>query len=136
MANTDGQILKELRMEPLIIEATGDTPLVNFNTQTNTFVIAEKSLPANAVEFYEPVIFWITEYLKNPNDNTYFDFKLDYFNTSSSKQIARLLKSMQDAQKKDKVTIRWFYEEDDTDMLESGMLYAKLIDLEFEFIEY
>jgi hypothetical protein len=123
-------------MEPLIIEATGDTPLVNFNVQTNTFVIAEKSLPANAVEFYDAVIAWIHEYLKNPNDNTFFDFKLDYFNTSSSKQIARLLKVIQDSGKKNKITIRWFYEEDDTDMLESGMLYAKLIDLNFEFIEY
>ncbi|MCK5536352.1 MAG: DUF1987 domain-containing protein, partial [Bacteroidales bacterium] len=86
-------------MEPLIIEATGDTPLINFNIQDNTFVIAEKSLPANAVEFFDPIISWISDYLIKPNDNTCFDFKLDYFNTSSSKQIARLLKGIQDSGK-------------------------------------
>jgi len=123
-------------MEPILLNATGDTPLINFNPQTNTFVLAEKSLPANAVEFYDPLIKWFKEYLKKPNEKTYVDFKLDYFNTSSSKQIARFLKAIQDASTKDNITIRWFYEEDDSDMLESGMLYARLIDVNFEFIEY
>lgn len=123
-------------MEPILLNATGDTPLINFNPQTNTFVLAEKSLPANAVEFYDPLIKWFKEYLKKPNEKTYVDFKLDYFNTSSSKQIARFLKAIQDSPTKDNITIRWFYEEDDSDMLESGMLYARLIDVNFEFIEY
>ncbi len=123
-------------MEPLLIDATGDTPLINFNPQTNTFVIAEKSLPANAVDFFNTIINWFKEYLKNPNENTYVDFKLDYFNTSSSKQIARFLKTIQDSNYEDRITVRWFYEEDDSDMLESGMLYARLIDINFEFIEY
>lgn len=125
-----------LRMEPLVIESGGDTPYVNFNPETNTFLIAEKSLPANAVEFYEPVFAWLAQYLKNPNENTFFDFKLDYFNTSSSKQIARFFKFIADSPHKERVAVRWFYEEDDSDMLDSGLLYAKLIDINFEFIEY
>ena len=78
-------------MEPLIKEATVDTPKVVMDAEKGIFLLAQMSLPEDAVDFYTPVIQWITEYAKNPNPETVFEMKLDYFNTASSKQLIQIL---------------------------------------------
>lgn len=63
--------------------------------------------------------------------------KMEYFNTSSSKCIYDLLKDVKSLKNKGKkVSVRWYYDEDDEDMLEAGEDYSDLLDLPFMFIEY
>ena len=63
--------------------------------------------------------------------------KMEYFNTSSSKCIYDLLKEVKSLENKGKeVVVRWYYDEDDEDMLEAGEDYSDLLDLHFRFIEY
>ena len=119
-------------MNNLIIEATEETPKIHLKKDTNEFVISERSLPENAVEFYTPVFEWIEEYQKNPNKETIFDFKLDYFNTASAKQITKLLLMLEGLQRLNKVKIRWFFKKGDLDIKSSGLRYDKLLDIEFE----
>ena len=51
-----------------------------------------RSLPENAKEIYAPVFNWMTTYKSNPAEKTVINFKLEYFNTTSSKMIYEVLK--------------------------------------------
>ena len=123
-------------MNDLIIEATEETPKIFFKKDENIFIISERSLPENAVEFYIPVFEWLEQYKTCPNIETIVDFKLDYFNTASAKQITKLLLLLEGIAKTNKVKIRWFYKKEDLDMRSSGLRYDKLINMKFELIEY
>ncbi len=122
-------------LEKLIIESTEDTPKVIFDIENNIFLISERSLPENAIGFYEPILNWLHQYANSPLELTVFDFKLEYFNTASAKQIAKLLLILENIGKKNNVVINWFYKKEDSDMLSSGTRFSKLIDLSFNFAE-
>lgn len=123
-------------MEPLLREATADTPKVHLDAQNNIFEISRMSLPEDAIEFYEPIVRWLEEYIKNPNEETIFSFKLEYFNTASSKQIIQILLILQELSSKKNVLIRWYYKDIDEDMEAIGEEYSQVIDAKFELIEY
>lgn len=123
-------------MASLNIQPTEDTPQIIFDTTENQFEISGKSLPENAIEFYEPIHKWIDNYIKSPLDRTVIEFKLDYFNTASAKQIAKLMKLLESIKAPNKVMINWYYQKIDTDMYNSGVRYSKLINIEFKIIEY
>lgn len=123
-------------MEQLIIEASQDTPEVVFAPETNTFKIEQRSYPEDAFEFYGPVLKWMQMYAEQPNDNTLFEFKLDYFNTASSKQIFKLLMLLEQASEKSKVKIVWKHKDSDKEMKNHGEIFSSIIDTEFEVISY
>jgi len=123
-------------MEPLIINKTEDTPQVELDFNKGTFVISGRSLPENAIDFYKPVFIWVDEAMQAvTGKNIVVDIKLEYFNTASSKQIAKLFLQLENFIEKNNITIKWFYEKEDNDMLVSGNQYAKFLNLKFEFIE-
>lgn len=122
-------------MEALIIQKTEDTPGVIFDPEKGIFKLTDRSLPENAIAYYKPVFEWLENYFKTPNDKTVFDFKLEYFNTATAKQIAKLLMILEKNSTKSDITVRWFHDKDDMDMLSSGSRYAKLINVDFEFFE-
>ncbi|MGQ9846042.1 MAG: DUF1987 domain-containing protein [Bacteroidales bacterium] len=112
-----------------------DTPSVILDREQGLFEIAHRSLPENAIAFYEPVINWLNEYKKDPLPKTIFNFKLEYFNTASAKQLAKILLILQEIAQNHEVLIRWHYLKDDTDMHASGVRFSKLLKIPFEFIE-
>ncbi len=63
---------------------------------------------------------------------------MEYFNTSSSKCILDVFKKLENVFKKNNeegVTINWYYEEDDEDMLEAGEDYQSILKIPFKMIE-
>lgn len=124
-------------MDSLVIQETEFTPSIVLDKEMGFFEIARRSLPENAIEFYEPIIAWLNRYAETPNTETHFSFNLEYYNTASSKQIAKLLLLLErvQLQKISLVKIVWHYSSDDLDMLNSGKRYEKLLNIPFEFIE-
>lgn len=122
-------------MDSLIIEATEDTPNVFLSKTENKFLISDRSLPENSIEFYLPILSWLEKYAENPNPVTHFEFKLEYFNTSSAKQIAKVLLMLEKVSKVSDVLVKWYYSKDDKDILASGSRYEKLINIKFQLIE-
>lgn len=122
-------------LEPIKIPAQEDTPSVVLDKENQVFEIGHRSLPENAIAFYEPILNWLTEYSKDPLPKTVFNFKLEYFNTASAKQLAKVLLLLQELAKNNDVLIRWHYLKDDTDMHASGVRFSKLLKIPFEFIE-
>lgn len=122
-------------MELLNLTATSDTPKVILNADSGTFEIAERCFPEDATGFFAPIIEWLKEYCKTPNPSTTFDFKLEYYNTASSKQIFKVLVLLEGLSKNNEVIISWHYSKEDSDMLASGERYAKLLQFKFNMVE-
>jgi len=122
-------------MEPLIIEATNDTPRVHFDYNTGVLELSDRSLPENAIEFYQPLFEWIYNYIDLPKGETLFNFKLEYFSTSSAKQITKILFLLEKLSDTSNVKVNWYYKKEDIDMYSSGLKYSKLTNLNFNLIE-
>jgi hypothetical protein len=120
-------------MEDIRIQGTPKTPTVNFISSEGLLEIKGRSIPENSIEFYKPLIDWIESYAQQPNDSSNVNIQLEYFNTSSSKCILDLFKKLEAINKT--ITINWYYEEDDEDMLEAGEDYEAIINIPFKMIE-
>jgi hypothetical protein len=122
-------------MNPLVIEASEETPEVILDKRTNTFVFKGKSLPENPISFYGPVLQWLDSYSSDPNPETQVNFMMVYFNTSSSKIILDIMKKLEVIKKGGhNVVINWIFKEDDEEMLEAGEIYSERINIPFNII--
>tara|TARA_B100001057_G_C22512723_1_gene818586 strand:+ start:100 stop:474 length:375 start_codon:yes stop_codon:yes gene_type:complete len=120
-------------MEDLKLEGSAKTPFVEFSS-SGELLLKGRSIPENSIEFYKPLIEWIDGYSQSVNENTVLSVQLEYFNTSSSKCILDVFKKLETLSGSN-VSVKWYYEEDDEDMLEAGEDYEAIIDLDFEMIE-
>ena len=124
-------------MDVIDIAATDETPKVVLNAENGTFEFSGKSLPEDVTIFYNPILAWLEEYSESPNDKTNVIFKMDYFNTASSKLILDILMKFEEINEDHEgVTIEWFYREDDEDMEEAGDEFSDIVDIPFELKEY
>ncbi len=120
-------------MEVLNLEGTEDTPKIFLDKGNGIFEISGRSLPEDSAEFYQPVLDWIEEYSAEAHPTTEFVFKLEYFNTASSKLILDVLMALEDI---DGMKIIWYFDEDDEDMEEAGEEFSELVEIPFEFKTY
>src|SRR5690554_6017844 len=120
-------------MEILNLEGTEDTPKIFLDKGNGIFEISGRSLPEDSAEFYQPVLDWIAAYGEDANPETLFTFKLEYFNTASSKLILDVLCALEEVSG---VSIDWYFHEDDEDMEEAGEEFSELVEIPFEFKTY
>jgi len=123
-------------MRKLFLENSEDTPQVELNCEDKIYKVSGKSLPENAVAFYLPIISWLKQYGNEHTDPMVLDFRLEYFNTASAKQITKLLLVLQDLSEKIDVKVRWYYLREDTDILSSGLRFSRLIKVNIQLIGY
>ncbi len=122
-------------MNAVNIEPTSKTPKVRLDADAKVFEIEGRSIPENSTEFYKPVFDWLDNYSGNANPETIFHFKLEYFNTSSSKCILDIFRKLEKLHESgSKVTIKWHYEEDDEDMQEAGEDYESIVKVPVELV--
>lgn len=122
-------------MNTIKIDATEDLPSVMFNFYKGIFEISKRSLPENAIVFYDPLISSIIEYLKSPKEETTVIFHFDYISTSSTKQIMKIILLFDELAKTKKVILYWKYDIGDVDMLQTGNRLEKLTKLNFIYQE-
>lgn len=120
-------------MNDIRIDGTPKTPTVRFISAEGKLEIKGRSIPENSIEFYKPLIDWVEEYARQPQENTTVIIQLEYFNTASSKCLLDVFKRLEMVPKP--VQVNWYYEEDDEDMLEAGEDYDAIINLPFKMIE-
>jgi hypothetical protein len=122
-------------MENIFIEGTGRTPNVDFNAQTGMLEISGRSIPENSIAFYKELFDWLDEYVSHPQTKTQMAFNLEYFNTSSSKCILDILRKLEKLPEEGHdAHVKWYFEDGDEDMEESGMDFKSLINLEIELV--
>lgn len=122
-------------MNNLLIESTKKTPEVSFNVD-GRLKISGRSIPEDATVFYDTLFEWIFFYCQEPGNMTTLDVELEYFNSGSSKAILHILRALVDVSKKtNRLTVNWYYEEGDDDIMERGEYYESILDFKFNFFE-
>jgi hypothetical protein len=120
-------------MDALHIEETDETPKIILDPVENIYEFSGKSLPEDVTTFYGPVLEWLDQYGKAPNEKTVIDFKLVYFNTASSKLILDILFKLEEIHDEGHdLSIVWHFQEEDEDMEEAGEEYGDLVEVPFE----
>ena len=123
-------------MDKLFLEATVQTPLIDFDSESGLMQIKGRAIPDDPDNFWLPILNWFESYLMLPAEETIFEIDLDYFNISSSKRILVLLYKLNDiADNGRRVNVKWYYNKADEDMFEVGQDLAYMVRVPFEFVE-
>lgn len=120
-------------MENLVIKKTVKTPGVNFNSNTGELLIEGISIPENTVDFYKPLLDWLSQYKKEAQIKSTLILKLEYFNTSTSVVLLNIFKLFSQIESSE-LKVQWYYEEDDIEMEEVGEDYQNIVKAPFELI--
>lgn len=122
-------------MEKIVLEPTSETPKVVLDKENSIFEFSGNSLPEDVTTFYSPILEWFDRYANSPNQKTEIIFNFEYYNTSSSKMILRLLEKFRDIHRQGyDLEVHWHFMEDDEDMIEAGEDYSDNIKVPFKFI--
>ena len=133
-------------MNALIIEPSDFSPKITLDPTKNIFEFSGESRPENTSKFYTPILQWLEQYQSvlywekdkfGQGAQRVFEFKLDYFNSTSAKFIMDILIQLDKmAQEGYGIKARWHYDKRDEDMKESGEEFSKLLKkLPIEFVE-
>jgi len=124
-------------MNIIKIQGTDDTPGIVLDAENEVYQFSGRSLPEDVSAFYDPILEWFDTFAESKKETIVVDFKLEYFNTASSKLILDILLKLEEMfENGKKVMVKWYYPEDDEDMEEAGEEYAEIVDVPFEQIAY
>lgn len=122
-------------MENLLIKATSKTPEVEFYFN-GRMRIKGRSIPEDASIFFDHLQSWIFQYCLNPQGDTVVDIDLEYMNSASAKSLLQMLSELTSVANKGKtLTINWYYESGDDDMVERGEYFEKILKFRFNYVE-
>jgi len=125
-------------MENLIIQGSHgdyDVPGVSFNSETGICELLGESYLEKTAEFYDRLLEWLEQYMKEVKQAVTFNFRLTYFNTSSSKRILYILLKLKEYEEKGgKVSTNWYYDEEDSDMEEDVEDFKIITNLKINLI--
>jgi len=123
-------------MENLYIKATDYTPKIELDAQSGVFDIEGESYHDQTIVVYQPVIEWISQFIKEANVDVVFNFKMTYYNTITSRRFLEMFDLLEEYQERTKknILINWFYGQNDVDILEGGKEFAIDTRLDFNFI--
>lgn len=108
-----------MELKNILIESTPKTPQIDLNYITGELIFTGRSIPENAAGLYIQVLDWVKEYIKNPRETTNLRLNLEYFNTTSSiwlAKIVKLLSSINDTE--NTLFIHLYFDLDEYDNME------------------
>jgi hypothetical protein len=122
-------------MENISIEPTKKS--LEVECSPGYFKLSGNSILSDPRKFFQPIVEWVEEYIKDPKDKTTVDLKLEYVDTASVQSvfdIMRMFKPLQDKSKE--VAVNFYFEFDDPELLELGEIMEGRLGIKFNFIEY
>ncbi|MFZ1687453.1 MAG: DUF1987 domain-containing protein [Flavobacteriales bacterium] len=118
------------------IDRTETSPQIDIDLDHGVLEFIGRSLPANSEAFYVRVHGWLDEYLKAPRPSTVVNMKMDYFDTSSSKQFYNIFERLNAVSERGhQVNVNWHFETGDEEMAETGKDYERFFRMDFKFVE-
>ena len=92
-------------------------------------------MPEDPAKFYGPILSWVRSYAKQANPFTSVIIDLEYFNSSSLKQLIQIFSILEDIADQDhQVKVEWRYDPSDELMEDKGLEIQSIIDLDFELV--
>lgn len=91
-------------------------PGVEFNADNGICELFGESYLEDTLAFYAPLVEWLENFLKNEDKKLVFNFKLHYYNTSSSKCIVDILVLFKEFKDKgSEIDVNWFFNDKSDD---------------------
>lgn len=124
-------------MKKFYLAPKNNAPEITLDEESETYEIKGRSLPENTDYVYMPVIEWLEQFKKHSQRKPMvFQFKLLYLNTASKKMLHEIFVKLEQIHlQNNNVTINWYFETNDTDILECGEEFCSLINLPYKLIE-
>lgn len=116
----------------LNIAATPTSFGIEFLFKEGLLRFSGNSYPENAVDFFQPLLNWVVDYLQIPRQQTLVEYRVNYFNTSSSKylfQIMELINAFH--QKGNTVNVVWVSNKENDEMLETWREIMGELEMEY-----
>ncbi len=118
------------------IAVTDATPALEFDMKQGNLSLTGKSIPQDPTQFYEPLMKLLDSYVANPAPETTVNINMEYFNTPSAKYLQDIFQKLETILPSNyTVKVNWYYEADDTDMLQAGKDYQGILQLTFNYVE-
>ncbi len=118
----------------LYIKGTSKTPEVDF--ASGVIQLSGRSIPEDAVAFYQPLIRWVASYVEKPEKFTKVNFKIEYINSGSNRFIYAIFKLLDECSSKGyDISITWYYEEDDDTIRGLGKDFQSLLKVPIKLVE-
>jgi len=117
----------------LVREKTRTTPYILIDEEKRYMRFEGESYLEDIIGFYKEINDWLQGYLASDFGAFTFDCALEYFNSSTTKQIYNMLRLMDMSAQNGKVTVNWIVANEDDEMLiECGEDYRdEMENLEF-----
>ena len=120
-------------IKDILIKSTKKSPFVSLDFKKGSLKLEGRSLLTNALKFYQPLITSI-ESSKVP-ESFEVHFKVDYYNTSSTKCVFMLFKKIRSLYFQGHyVKVHWYSHEDDEDHLEFANDLEDMLGFSFNYI--
>jgi len=101
------------------------------------FKLAGNSILSDPRKFFKSIVEWVEDYVKNPEELTTIDLKLEYVDTASVQSVFDLMRMFKPLQENSKeVVVNFYFEFDDPELLELGEIMEGRLGIKFNFIEY
>lgn len=118
------------------IEMSVDSPKILLDEENLLFLIEGPSYPADALETYEIVIDWINDHHYRFESQLICKFKFKMLSSASRKMVYEIFLALEKIAVKNKnITIHWYYQMHDEDMMEVGEDFADNVELPFRFFQ-
>ena len=121
--------------ESIYIQKTKKTPLIHLNIKEPVFQIKGPSFSENIVDVYDPIIKWIDKYIPELETELICELYFTVLNSASHKKIFQILIRLNTYIDNGKtIKAKWYYDDDDEDIMEMGEDLVELINIPFELI--
>jgi hypothetical protein len=118
----------------ILIQKASNTPLVKF--EDGVLIISGRSIPENAISFFEPLFKFIAEYSKKPDTLTEVNILLEYANSSTNRSLMAIFTLFEHIYENGhNVSINWFFESGDELMHDLGNDFKTVLRIPFDLHE-
>ena len=124
---------KPLVPQALKIEASPTSFGIEFKGSEGLLRFLGNSYPENAVDFFQPLLQWVHDYVRIPRKHTLVEFRVNYFNTSSSKYLFQIMEFICAFHAKgNPVKVIWVSNEENNEMLDTWHEIMGELEMDYE----
>jgi len=120
-------------MNDLIIPGSISSPTVRLDANRGSMELSGESYPQNAFDFFDPIIEWARQFLRESPSPLALELHLSYLNTSSTKCVIDLLDLLEGAHKAGRrVQVAWYCDPENERAREAAEEFREDVTLPFE----
>lgn len=120
---------------PLHIEGSLYTPVIHLDKEKGIFRFSGPLITREAEAFFAPVHEWMDQYIAEPDSVTSINLQLEEVNPMAARQLLEVLKKLNTIiQQGYEVQVKWYYDPEDEEMLETGRDFDFAVEVPFDYV--